>query len=49
MNPVTKEQMTFLKTAAETNGEYVLIELRAAPAQSSPRRTSTRTRRRPSR
>ena len=29
-NPVTKEQMTFLKTAAETNGEYVLIELRAA-------------------
>ena len=31
MNPVTKERMTFLKTAAETNGEYVLIELRAAP------------------
>ena len=30
-NPVTKERMTFLKTAAETNGEYVLIELRAAP------------------
>lgn len=30
-NPVTKEQMTFLKTAAETNGDYVLIELRAAP------------------
>ncbi len=31
VNPVTKERMTFLKTAAETNGEYVLIELRAAP------------------
>jgi quercetin dioxygenase-like cupin family protein len=31
MNPVTKERMTFLKTAAETNGDYVLIELRAAP------------------
>lgn len=30
-NPVTKERMTFLKTAAETKGEYVLIELRAAP------------------
>ena len=29
-NPVTKEQMTFLKTSKETNGEYVLIELRAA-------------------
>ena len=30
-NPVTKERMTFLKTAADTNGEYVLIELSAAP------------------
>jgi quercetin dioxygenase-like cupin family protein len=30
-NPVTKERMTFLKTSAETNGEYVLIELSAAP------------------
>ena len=30
-NPVTKEHMTFLKTAADTNGEYVLIELRAEP------------------
>jgi mannose-6-phosphate isomerase-like protein (cupin superfamily) len=30
-NPVTKERMTFLKTAAETNGDYVLIELNAAP------------------
>lgn len=30
-NPVTKERMTFLKTAAETKGDYVLIELRAAP------------------
>lgn len=30
-NPVTKERMTFLKTAAETAGEYVLIELSAAP------------------
>lgn len=31
MNPVTKERMTFLKTASQTSGEYVLIELRAAP------------------
>ena len=30
-NPVTKERMTFLKTAAQTKGEYVLIELDAAP------------------
>jgi mannose-6-phosphate isomerase-like protein (cupin superfamily) len=30
-NPVTKERMTFLKTAADTNGEYVLIEMSAAP------------------
>jgi quercetin dioxygenase-like cupin family protein len=30
-NPVTKERMTFLKTAAETEGEYVLIELSAEP------------------
>jgi quercetin dioxygenase-like cupin family protein len=30
-NPVTKERMTFLRTAAETGGEYVLIELRAEP------------------
>ena len=31
VNPVTKERMTFLKTAAETGGDYVLIELNAAP------------------
>jgi hypothetical protein len=31
--PVTKERMTFLKTAADTNGEYVLIELSAAPGR----------------
>ena len=30
-NPVTKERMTFLKTATETKGEYVLIELRFQP------------------
>ena len=30
-NPVTKERMRFLKTAAETDGEYALIELRAEP------------------
>jgi quercetin dioxygenase-like cupin family protein len=30
-NPVTGESMTFLKTARETGGEYVLIELRARP------------------
>ena len=49
INPVTKERMTFLKTAAETNGEYVLIELRAAPGAVVAARTSTRTRRRRSR
>jgi len=31
MNPVTKERMTFLKTSAETGGDYVLIELRSEP------------------
>ena len=30
-NPVTGESMTFLKTSAETGGDYVLIELRADP------------------
>jgi quercetin dioxygenase-like cupin family protein len=30
-NPVTKERMTFLETAAETGGEYTAIELRAEP------------------
>jgi quercetin dioxygenase-like cupin family protein len=30
-NPVTGERMTFVETAAETGGEYVLIELRADP------------------
>ena len=30
-NPVTGERMTFLETAEDTGGEYVLIELRAAP------------------
>src|SRR5687767_7284260 len=30
MNPVTKERMTLLKTAAQTRGECVLIEVRAA-------------------
>jgi mannose-6-phosphate isomerase-like protein (cupin superfamily) len=28
-NPVTGERMTFLKTSAETDGEFVLIELEA--------------------
>ena len=47
MNPVTKERMTFLKTAAETNGDYVLIELRSEPggtvaaAHSHPVQTET--------
>ena len=31
VNPVTGERMTFLETAADTGGEYVLIELRAEP------------------
>jgi len=30
-NPVTGESMTFVKTARETGGEYVKIELRADP------------------
>jgi quercetin dioxygenase-like cupin family protein len=30
-NPVTGERMTFLRTSAETDGEYVLIELEAEP------------------
>jgi quercetin dioxygenase-like cupin family protein len=30
-NPVTGESMLFLKTSADTGGEYVLIELRAKP------------------
>ena len=30
-NPVTKEHMTFLRTAAETGGDHVLIELRSEP------------------
>jgi quercetin dioxygenase-like cupin family protein len=28
-NPVTKERMTFLRTAAQTGGDHVLIELRS--------------------
>ena len=31
VNPVTGERMTFLQTSAETDGEYVLIELHAEP------------------
>jgi quercetin dioxygenase-like cupin family protein len=34
VNPVTGERMTFLRTAAETDGEHVLIELRAEPQAS---------------
>jgi quercetin dioxygenase-like cupin family protein len=30
-NPVTGERMTFLKTSAQTGGEYVLVELEAEP------------------
>ena len=30
-NPVTKEHMTFLRTAAQTGGDHVLIELRSEP------------------
>ena len=30
-NPITGEQVTFLKTSAETGGEYVLIETTVAP------------------
>jgi quercetin dioxygenase-like cupin family protein len=32
VNPVTGERMTFVETAAETNGERVVIELRADPS-----------------
>jgi mannose-6-phosphate isomerase-like protein (cupin superfamily) len=31
VNPVTGERMTFLETSAETDGEYVRIELHAEP------------------
>jgi quercetin dioxygenase-like cupin family protein len=34
VNPVTRERMTFLQTSAETDGECVLIELRAEPEAS---------------
>jgi mannose-6-phosphate isomerase-like protein (cupin superfamily) len=30
-HPVTGERMTFLKTSADTGGEYVLVELELAP------------------
>ena len=30
-NPVQKDQVTFLKTADETNGEYTLVEVELAP------------------
>jgi quercetin dioxygenase-like cupin family protein len=30
-NPVTKERMTFLRTAAQTGGDHVLVELRSEP------------------
>jgi quercetin dioxygenase-like cupin family protein len=30
-NPVTKERMTFLRTAAQTQGDHVYIELRSEP------------------
>ncbi len=30
-NPVQKDYVTFLKTAAETNGEYTLVEVELAP------------------
>ena len=30
-NPVTGERMTFVETAADTDGEYVVIELSADP------------------
>lgn len=31
-NPVQKDYVTFLKTAAETNGEYTLVDVELAPA-----------------
>jgi hypothetical protein len=31
VNPVTGERMTFIRTSADTGGEYVLVELRAEP------------------
>lgn len=34
VNPVTGERMTFVETAADTGGERVVIELRAAPGGS---------------
>jgi mannose-6-phosphate isomerase-like protein (cupin superfamily) len=46
-NPATKERMTFIRTAAQTGGDHVLIELRAEPggtvaaAHSHPLQTET--------
>jgi quercetin dioxygenase-like cupin family protein len=46
-NPVTKERMTFLRTAAQTGGDHVLIELRSeqggavAAAHMHPAQTET--------
>ena len=34
VNPITRERMTFLRTAADTDGEYVQIELAADPKAS---------------
>jgi len=34
VNPVTGERMTFVETAADTDGERVVIELRAEPGGS---------------
>lgn len=32
-DPVTKERMTFLRIAAQTGGEYVVVELRSEPGR----------------
>ncbi|WP_026463375.1 cupin domain-containing protein [Adhaeribacter aquaticus] len=35
-NPNVKDKVTFLKTAAETNGEYTLLEVELAPGGGNP-------------
>ena len=49
VNAVTGESLTFVRTAADTNGELVEVECVVQPAASWPRRTCTRSRRSASR
>ena len=48
-NPVSGEKITFIQTAADTDGELLEIELELPPTAPSPARTSTPSRRSASR